>query len=181
MKKPKQETMDLFASKLAEALGKGLSAEDVGKIGLTAVYYPVWSESLDNDIVPPVENIKNYIINSGIETKKLIDICHKEDKSVTTLVMPEQNSSIVELNVISEIKVFVWVNYGIRLYTGITNAYGHYQPFECVGYDKDGEKIDLSSTGEDPINRNEVAVLKEAKEYIINTYSVLKCPMISFN
>lgn len=83
---------------------------------------------------------------------------------------------------ITDIKIFVYTSYGIRLYTGITDVYGHYQPFECIGYSKDtGVRVKLSDSGENPINRDELELLKEVKEYIINTYTKLTYPIFSFN
>lgn len=87
---------------------------------------------------------------------------------------------MVNNNDISDIKIDMWTRYGIMLYTGITDAYGHYQPFTCYGEIADGGgSVKLSETGEDIIDIDELTTLKIAKEYIINNYS--ENIMINFN
>jgi hypothetical protein len=179
---PKQETIEQFAANIAEALGKGMTIDEVSQIGLTSIYYPVWMETLNKNIVPSVEDIINYFININRDKQNLIESSEKDTLMEIFKKTKMTNHFIDEYSEITQIKIDIWVKYGIRLYTGITDVYGHNQFFECIAYKfNDGEIVFLSNTGENPINISEVETLKEAKDYIIKNYSPLKFPMINFS
>ncbi len=74
-------------------------------------------------------------------------------------------------NPISKIKIDVWTTYGIQLHSGITDVYGHFQPFVVTALSADiNEKVKLSETGEDIIDKDEYTALLEAKKYIEQNY-----------
>jgi hypothetical protein len=84
-------------------------------------------------------------------------------------------------NIISDIKIDVYIKCGIMLHTGLTDRFGHTIYFMCNAYTQNGEKVKLTETGEDIIDLDEYYTLVEAKEFIEKNYTPSNMLNVSFN